>query len=209
MIKDNELATVTMEEISLAELDVYNSGQAQVLLRKTPKQYVKERPAKGGGKWEYVTGGYVKKVLNLVFSFNWDFEILDEQILHGEAIVKGRLTCRSNGHTVVKTQYGNKEIVYRKNTEKPLSIGNDLKAAATDALKKCAAELGVANDIYNKEDFREVNVVPTESLLEDLKELYGLKEESCTAEERTNIERIIENQETESYSKAIKTLKSK
>jgi hypothetical protein len=44
-----------------------------------------------------------------------------------EAIVKGRLTCRSNGKTIIKTQYGNKDIVFKKlqqgETERiPLSI---------------------------------------------------------------------------------------
>ena len=55
-------------------------------------------------------------------------------------------------------QYVNKDIIFRKNSEEPLSIGNDMKAAATDALKKCAAEIGIAADIYNKMDFKEVNV---------------------------------------------------
>jgi len=40
----------------------------------------------------------------------------------------------------------------------PLSIGNDLKSAATDCLKKCASEIGIASDIYNKDEFREVKV---------------------------------------------------
>jgi hypothetical protein len=40
---------------------------------------------------------------------------------------KGRLTCRSNGKTIIKTQYSNKDIVFKKlqqgETERiPLSI---------------------------------------------------------------------------------------
>ena len=94
-------------------------------------------------------------------------DILDEKILHGEAIVKGKLTCRSNGKTIVKMQFGNKDIVYRKQNAEdiskglekiPLSIGNDLKSAATDCLKKCAAEIGIAADVYNKDDFKEVKL---------------------------------------------------
>jgi hypothetical protein len=42
----------------------------------------------------------------------------------------------SNGKTIIKTQYSNKDIVFKKlqqgETESSLSIGNDLKAAATD-----------------------------------------------------------------------------
>lgn len=94
-----------------------------------------------------------------MFGFDWDFEVLDEKILEDEAIVKGKLTCRTGGKTIVKMQYGNKDIVRMRSNGKPISIGNDLKAAATDALKKCAAEIGIAADIYNKLDFNEVQVV--------------------------------------------------
>ena len=121
-------------------------------------QYIKKRPAKGGGTWDYVSGGHVRKVLNLAFGWDWDFEIVDEMIRDGEVVVKGRLTVRNGDRVVVKNQYGNKEIVKKKGMDQPLSIGNDLKAAATDALKKCAAELGIAADIYNKEDFKPVKV---------------------------------------------------
>ena len=93
-----------------------------------------------------------------MFGWDWDFEIMDEKIIHGEAVVKGKLTCRTNGRTIVKMQYGNKDIMTKRGSNEPLSIGNDLKAAATDALKKCAAEIGIAADIYNKMDFNEVNV---------------------------------------------------
>ena len=57
-----------------------------------------------------------------------------------------------------------------------MSIGNDLKAAATDALKKCAAELGVAADIYNKQDFQAVKVVNTSLPIEIVEKI-----EACTS----------------------------
>jgi hypothetical protein len=178
--KNNELALVTVDELTFSEANVLNQQQLQKLLSVTPKQYVKKRPAKGGGEWEYVTGGYIRKVLNLMFGWDWDFEILDEKIMHGEAIVKGRLTCRSAGKTIIKTQYGNKDIILRKADEKgeraPLSIGNDLKAAATDCLKKCAAEIGIAADIYNKEDFKAVKVKPTETEIIDQKEVKKISD---------------------------------
>ena len=158
MSENNKLALVSADELSLVDSNSMNERQLKFLLMKTPKQYIHKRPAKGGGEWEYVTGGYVRKLLNLMFGWDWDFEILDEKILHGEAIVKGRLTCRSNGRTIIKTQFGNKDVICKRGTDIPLSIGNDLKAAATDCLKKCAAEIGIAADIYNKLDFKEVQV---------------------------------------------------
>jgi recombination DNA repair RAD52 pathway protein len=206
----NELALINPSDLSLVENNALTGAQLKQLLKKTPPQYVHTRPAKGGGTWEYVTGGYVRKVLNIMFGWNWSFEIVDEQIMHGEVIVKGKLTCTSNGITIVKMQFGNKDIICRKGTDVPLSIGNDLKAAATDALKKCAAEIGIAADIYNKQDFKEVNVYVEQGVtLADLTELYDVKKDALTPDEVTNAERIINNEETASYKKLFNQLKVK
>ena len=51
------------------------------------------------------------------------------------------------------------ELIFKKGTKIPLSIGNDLKAAATDALKKCAAEIGIAQDVYAPQEFKDVEVI--------------------------------------------------
>jgi hypothetical protein len=220
---------VKSEDLSLVENNSLNASQLSLILKRTPAQYVHQRPAKGGGVWDYVSGGYVKKCLNLMFGWDWDFEIIDEKILHGEAIVKGKLTCRSNGKEIIKMQYGNKDIIFK--TEKvfnedgspkmvqkygktvqetrpsdiPLSIGNDLKAAATDCLKKCAAEIGIASDIYNKEDFREVKVAQGNSL-EELMQIFDEKKDLLSFEDSQHIQRIIDNKEKTSYKKAIDSL---
>lgn len=210
-MSENKLALVDANDLSLVEDNSLNAQQLKIILKKTPKNYVKTRPAKGGGTWEYVTGGYVKKCLNLMFGWDWDFEIIDEKIMieAKEVVVKGRLTCRSGGKTIVKMQFGNKDIMFKRGSETPLSIGNDLKSASTDALKKCASEIGIAADIYNKEDFKEV-LVETEQIeynLETLKSLYSEKSNLLTEDDQMNIERIIEMEEESSYKKAIKTLK--
>jgi hypothetical protein len=191
-MKQQDLALVSKADLTYAEGNQLNEKQLQLLLAVTPKQYVKQRPAKGGGVWEYVTGGYVRKVLNLMFGWDWDFEIVDEKIMHGEAIVKGRLTCRVNGVAITKMQYGNKDIMFKKDTDAqgnrvPLSIGNDLKAAATDALKKCAAEIGVAADIYNKEDFKPVKIKQSTEDVIDRKEYKRISAHIATA---TSIEEL-------------------
>lgn len=170
-----DLALIKPSEIAKVENNALNAFQLQTLLKRTPKAYVKERPAKGGGKWKFVSGGYVKKVLNLMFGWDWDFEVISEQVVFGQVIVKGRLTCRSNGKEIVKMQFGKKDVVFKKGTQDPLDIGNDFKAATTDALKKCAAELGIAADIYNADEFREV--------------ILDLSEEETPAQKQWRIER--------------------
>lgn len=157
-MKKSDVALISAKELSLVEDNALNERQLQFILQRTPNQYIRERPAKGGGTWKYVPGGYVRKVLNLMFGFRWNFEIMDEQIFEDEVVVKGKLTIEIPTGFVVKMQYGNKEIIRKKGTNKPLSIGNDLKSAATDALKKCAAEIGIAADIYHPMEFREVMV---------------------------------------------------
>ena len=206
----NELRLVSEAEMSLIQNNVLNAGQLQLLHKETPAKYVRERPAKGGGKWKYISGGYVKKTLNLMFGFNWDFEILEQLILHGECIVKGRLTVRTNGVTIIKNQFGNKDIIYRKlqdgETERvPLSIGNDLKSAATDALKKCASELGIGADIYNKEEFESFQIVSEEeeeNKYEKLKDLFN-KVTILDVKMFDRILEIIDKKELNSYDKAI------
>ena len=201
-MKENNLALISAEDLSLVDDNTLNANQLAQILKRTPKAYVKKRPAKGGGTWEYVTSGYVKKVLNLMFGWDWDFEILEDKVMHDEVIVKGRLTCRSNGRTIVKTQYGNKDIMYKRGTDAqgnriPLSIGNDFKSASSDCLKKCASEIGIAQDIYNKEDFKEVKVkdwisdiVKAESL-EELDMIWS----AMSAKDQTNFQESIKEKQ--------------
>lgn len=157
----------TQADLSLANDNSLNAKQLQLLLKKTPSQYVRQRPAKGGGVWHYVSGAYVRKVLNLMFGWDWDFEVLSEMIQGNQVIVKGKLTCRVNGKSIIKTQFGCKEIVMRKGTNEPLNLGNDFKSATTDALKKCSAEIGIAGDIYGKDEFKEIDVIQDVMSAED------------------------------------------
>jgi hypothetical protein len=140
-------------------------GEKQILamVQKTQPKYVLSRPAKGGGNWSYVPGWYVQKALNFVFGWNWDYEVVQEptvaeiiQLIEkkiDQIWVTGKLTVKDGeGHSIVKTQIGRADIKFRKNSRDPLDIGNDLKAAHTDALKKCASLLGIASDIYGKHE---------------------------------------------------------
>lgn len=213
--QNNALALVNAEDLSLVTDNRLNQNQLQQILKRTPQQYIKKKPAKGGGQWDYVTGGYVKKCLNIMFGWDWDFEIIEQMAMHGEAIVKGKLTCRTGGRAIVKMQFGNKDIMYKKQSPEeiqrgseriPLSIGNDFKAATTDCLKKCAAEIGIAADIYNKEDFNEVKIDTTNEIETTLINLYNEKKDLLPIEEQEHFQRIIESKETKSYKKAIKFL---
>lgn len=140
-----------------------NKAQQVFLGKKTPDQFKKDRPGPTGGTLTYVEVGYVINILNEAFGHNWDFEIENEQVGNEQVWVKGKLTIRMpSGTTITKMQYGGTDIKkYREQYQTKsgqwvknpkggqiISIADDLKAAASDCLKKCASLVGVAGDIF-------------------------------------------------------------
>lgn len=161
--------TITMAQLTkvAGKANMFlTATQLNSVFKRTPDHYVRTRKAKGGGTWDYVSVAYIQRVLNLLFGFDWDFEILKEDfdLGIGQVYVKGRLTVRSNNKEIRKEQFGRCDIKFYKDqklpdgSRRPLDIGNDLKAASSDALKKCASLLGIASDIYGKDDFYEMRV---------------------------------------------------
>lgn len=220
----DKLIVVSDEDMAMVDNNMLNANQLAFLFRKTPKAHISTRPAKGGGNWNYVTGTYVKKVLNLIFGWSWSFEVVEHKFdLHiKQAYVLGKLTVNSNGQEIKKMQFGRVDIkfktVWNPETKKkdptdvPLDLGNDLKAATTDALKKCAAELGIASDVYAPNEFKEIHIKSPEGkseiTLEELTELFShVDQTKMSPDDVINIERIIQEKEKASYSKAIQLLK--
>lgn len=217
MTKD--LTTIEQSELTKSSDNVLNANQLSFLLQKTPENHIYERPAKGGGKWKFVTGVYVKKVLNLIFGWDWSFEVVEHKIdlQLKQAYVLGKLTVRSNNRDIVKMQFGRVDIKFKKAVDTdsgmriPLDVGNDLKAATTDALKKCASELGIASDVYAPNEFKAIKVVEdttTEDKIEEITLLLQVEGLTISEEDRMYINNIIEEKEDKSYAKCIKLLNS-
>jgi hypothetical protein len=123
-----------------------------LLEEKTPSKYIKKRKGRGGMELDYVETGYIIKRLNEVFNGMWDFEILDQQVGKDHIWVKGRITVkfmdgRGNLQFITKTQFGGSDVK-RTTQGYVIDVGDDLKSAGSDALKKCASLLGVAQDVY-------------------------------------------------------------
>ena len=51
-----EITLIKSKDLSLAEVSALNESQLKYLLKRTPKEALRKRPAKGGGEWEYVSG---------------------------------------------------------------------------------------------------------------------------------------------------------
>ncbi len=137
-----ETLTTKNLTIQLATLPAETRRLIQV---PTPREFIKQRAGKGNKTFTYVEGGYVIARLNQIFSpVGWDFEIVDERVEQNEVVVKGKLTIKDhkNGYEISRTQYGTKERYAG------VPLGDTLKAAATDCLKKCASLFGIALDVY-------------------------------------------------------------
>lgn len=143
------MANRTLEKVEAGALPQYlNSAQLAFITQKTPPQFIKKRPGPGGMELSYIEVGYVINILNQVFGWDWDFRILDQQIGNRQVWVRGELTVRLRGHAITKGQYGGSDIKFNRVSGEPVSIADDLKAAGSDCLKKCASLLGVAGDVY-------------------------------------------------------------
>jgi len=153
-------------------------SQAVVSLinQETPEEYIKTRPGPGGTSIKYVEGSYVIRQLNLLFGHMWDFEVLNERIESDEVVVLGKLTVRfcfnNDWFSISKTQNGSQ----KRHSDVPL--GDTCKAAATDALKKCASLIGIALDVYASQ--MEYAVPPTKQELREsaIERVYALAKEA-------------------------------
>lgn len=167
---DKEVKKLSLKLSQVARTDsVLNQDQVQKIFNSTPARYKYRRPAKGGGEWTYIRASYVRRVLDSLFGFNWDFEVetsLSEAFevakLTKVCVVKGTLVGRVKHDgkwvEIKKTQFGRSEVKFKKNSSEPLDFGNDMKAATSDALKKCASLLGVGADVYEPEEFMEIEI---------------------------------------------------
>jgi len=109
----------------------------------TPEQ-IKRRQGTNGDVLDYIEGCAVIQRLNECFDAEWIFEIQEHRVYDDEVVVLGNLTAQG----VSKSQFGKSRITRSKKDNSIISLGDDLKAAATDCLKKCATLFGVGLHLY-------------------------------------------------------------
>src|SRR5262245_41791066 len=109
----------------------------------TPEQ-IKRRKGTNGDVLDYIEGCAVIQRLNECFEAEWIFEIQEHRVYDDEVVVLGKLTAQG----VTKSQFGKSRITRAKKDNAIISLGDDLKAAATDCLKKCATLFGVGLHLY-------------------------------------------------------------
>ena len=107
-------------------------------------ELIKTRPGSYGAELSYVEGHEYIKRLNEAFAGAWSFEVVEHRVLESEVLVLGKLTCELGN----KTAFGGSSITYAKDSGEIISLADDLKAAATDSLKKAASLFGVGLHLY-------------------------------------------------------------
>jgi len=149
-----------------------------------------KRPVRGGGSFDldFVPGWWFVKQANLVFQHRWSFEVDELNVGNNFVWVKGRVTVkvpgqevtedgitkRVEGYEIVKSQFGGATIKKKKNSTEIIDIGDDLKAAATDSMKKCLTLFGFAADVYGPREAQEQGAASTKQL----DALYNLGEKA-------------------------------
>jgi len=120
----------------------------ELLEKKFDVSQIRQRKGNFGKMLDYIEGHAVIQRLNDAFDGGWSFHIVSHEILENEVIVCGALTAED----ITKQQYGSSQITRNSQDNSIISLGDDLKSATTDALKKCATLLGVGLHLYGEKE---------------------------------------------------------
>ena len=113
-------------------------GSLKNFLRNISKEEYLMRAPEKKKVVEYIGGDKVVERLNEVFGImNWCFTISDRiiDIDIGHIAILGRLVVIENGQETVKEQWGS-SVIDTYTNGKVVCLGDNIKAATTDALKK-------------------------------------------------------------------------
>ena len=117
----------------------------QLLEQPFSRELLKTRKGTFGKPFTYVEGAEYIRRLNESFEGDWSFEVVEHIRLDTEVIVLGKLVASG----VTKMAFGGSSVTVSREGE-VVSIADDLKAAATDALKKASSLLGVGLHLYSE-----------------------------------------------------------
>ncbi len=114
-----------------------------VIERPLDKNRVKQRQGGQGMVFDYIGTEHAIQLLNEAFEYAWDTKVVSHEIFDGIAVALVELKVWDNsGSPIIKQQFGSCNI------NRGVDTGAALKGAASDGLKKCASQLGVALELY-------------------------------------------------------------
>jgi len=128
----------------------------EVLERPFPPEQIRTRKGSFGKELEYTEVHNFIARLNQAFAGDWSFDIVEHRLLDNEVVVLGKLAAGE----IHKSAFGCSAITTVRESGENVSLGDDLKAAASDALKKCSSLLGLGLHLYG--NLNEADTAPPE-----------------------------------------------
>lgn len=114
---------------------------------------------KGGANLTYIPVSEVINRLNKVVGVDkWSYSVKSWQQLGNAIVAHVTLIAEIEGNTVARDGVGGQKIKMTKQGE-PLDIGDEVKGAVSDALKKAAQAFGVGLYLARSEDAMEIEQV--------------------------------------------------
>lgn len=175
----NKLGTINpISQTSVTEIDKVLEG---VTIKhdivsdiNTPKAYIKKKM-----DMDYVEVGYMKKIADKHYP-GWSWEVIKTEFAGTQAyVVHGRLKWYDSGIQRTGDMTAAHRIQRKRGTEEYVDLGNDIKAANTDCMKKAFnMYMNIADDVYrNQVEDTEL----TEKQVADLiKVALGVSEEKAS-----------------------------
>lgn len=120
----------------------------ELLEKEFESEQIKTRKGNYGKDIDYIETAPVIQRLNDALDGSWSFDVVDYIIKDNDVAILGKLS--TNGDT--KMQWGSRKIGKNRKTGEIINIGDDLKAATSDCLKKTASLLGCGLHIYTDDD---------------------------------------------------------
>lgn len=119
----------------------------EVIQRPLDRGRVKSRQGGQGMSFDYIPTEYAIELLNEAFDYAWDSRVFFHEKLDDCVIVGVELKIwEDQGNPIVKQQFGSCKI------NRGVDVGSAFKGAASDGLKKCASQFGLALELYRDDD---------------------------------------------------------
>ena len=147
MAKELALTNVTLDMIQDSLKNITNQHK-NIGKIETPKGLVKKKMG-----FDYVELSYMKKIANEEFP-GWSWTIIKSEALGVAAyVVHGRLRWLDNGLWRDGDMVAAHRIQTKRGSEEFVEIGNDIKSANTDCMKKAFnVYMDIAADVYRSDD---------------------------------------------------------
>lgn len=224
MSKNPEKQLPTLQDLHHEAEAAFKNDQLNLLLNQpVPEKWIKQHPF--AKNVTYLPIDKIEFLLTRIFQ-QWKVEVLSFSALFNSVAVHVRLHYLNPVDGNWYHHDGLGAVGVQTDAGKPASdlgaikqdaIMKALPAAESFAVKDAAEKLGVLfGKNLNRKDtiafsgaYSGTTVDPNEEDWMALQELFNLKEEALSGEERINAERILKSKEKDSYKKLLTLLKSK